>query len=756
MLNRNTKKKSLVIYILVMVLGLSLSLFVSHSITKIELSTLTLVESQMPSQQLTIEFSRLLSEKERLLYEYYATEDTALFKQYNQTNQQLMSALTLLSTFSPSANETEIIENELAQIDIISTQLIKNLDNSSTDWDLARMQLNQITQLRLKTKQRLATIKTRIRDNVLIGYQDTKSQLSHTIWIVNAFSFAIIVIALVVGRYVQAYINESAKSIRLALFPERNPNPILSLDSDENIIYANPAALCLMKNNHIAETQHLNLLPDDYHALIKKLKSTNAQTVSVEHVISTSVLLCEFHWLADVNQIDVHILDITSQKRAEQELTYKAYHYDNTDLFNHHKLNKVLSQSISNSNTKSFSLMLIKLRKYNLLVSNYGFEAVTELSLKISERLKTVINDDNRQGHIDLFQLNEATYSCVFYTERSRKALRDLYQQIESQMEQVFQSSFGSINIELDYGVVRYPDNGDSYNILLKNAHIALDKAADISHSTLVFFDQQLSDKLARQNYLIDELANAIAHNRLSLQYQPQQHLATKRINGAETLCRWQLHGEHISPEEFIGLAEQSGLIIPLGEWILATACQQAKTWQGLGVNICVAVNISPRQFIQPNFVEVVQNALVKTGLQAHLLELEITEGVLMHQEQDTITTLQQLKQLGVALSIDDFGTGYSSLSYLKQFPVDKLKIDQSFIKNLHQSQHDQAIVKTIVDLAKNLNLELIAEGVELEQHFDFLAEIDCDNLQGYLFSRPLKSEQFIEFYKESSEISQI
>ena len=216
---------------------------------------------------------------------------------------------------------------------------------------------------------------------------------------------------------------------------------------------------------------------------------------------------------------------------------------------------------------------------------------------------------------------------------------------------------------------------------------------------------------------------------------------------GIETLVRWRHDDNIVSPAEFIPLAEQSGLIVPIGQWILQQACifTSKLVRQGFS-DIVVAVNVSPRQFSHPGFIQSVKSVLADNQLPAKNLELEITEGVIMHNEEGTLAALHQLKSLGIQLSIDDFGTGYSSLSYMKRFPVDKLKIDQSFIRDMHQNAEDKALVKTIVTMGKSLGLTLIAEGVEESEHVEFLREIACDEIQGYWFSRPLEADDLLKF----------
>ena len=280
----------------------------------------------------------------------------------------------------------------------------------------------------------------------------------------------------------------------------------------------------------------------------------------------------------------------------------------------------------------------------------------------------------------------------------------------------------------------------------------ALAEAKKDEHKHFSMFNMKYAKHIEHSANLIDKLRSVIEKDELFLVFQPQLHLESNKVTGVETLVRWRHEGEIVSPVDFIPLAEQSGLIVPIGEWILNQACLLAKQLVELGnSDIIVAVNVSPRQFSHPSFSASVHNALKKSGLSPRNLELEITEGVFMHNEAATLDVLHELKSFGISLSIDDFGTGYSSLSYLKRLPIDKLKIDQSFIRDCHNNEEDRVIVKTIIELGKSLGLTLIAEGVEEAVHVEFLKSLQCEEIQGYWYSRPIEAAQLFEFMNKTS-----
>lgn len=313
----------------------------------------------------------------------------------------------------------------------------------------------------------------------------------------------------------------------------------------------------------------------------------------------------------------------------------------------------------------------------------------------------------------------------------------------------VFQELF---SVRCSIGVATYPDDGADPDHVLKSADIALNRAKDLGRDTIKQYSEEFDRAVQQRFKILRDLRDALENNQLSLFYQPQIDLRTGAIIGAEALIRWwkpdnsKEGGAFIPPAEFIPVAEQSGLIVEIGAWVLRQACRTAAQWHAQGYDLSIAVNVSGAQFYAGHLVETVRHALAETGLDPHKLELEVTESVFMDDVQQTIATLQELNAMGLQLAIDDFGTGYSSLSYLRQFPIDRLKIDQSFIRNALNNADDAAITRTIVRLAHSLNLRVIAEGVETREHEDFLLAEDCDEVQGYRYSRPVPNDKFIQF----------
>jgi EAL domain-containing protein (putative c-di-GMP-specific phosphodiesterase class I)/ActR/RegA family two-component response regulator len=300
-------------------------------------------------------------------------------------------------------------------------------------------------------------------------------------------------------------------------------------------------------------------------------------------------------------------------------------------------------------------------------------------------------------------------------------------------------------------GLSVFPADGDTPNALIKNAHIAMQRAKEAGGGELQFYTASMKARAMERLRLEGDLRHAVQRDELLLHYQPQVDVRTGRIVGVEALLRW-VHPElgMLSPDRFIDLAEQTGLIVPIGTWVLRTACADARRWHDAGwEGLRVGVNLSGKQFYQPDLIEVVTGVLAESGLAARYLDIELTEGLVMTDIDHALAIMNTLKGLGVQLSLDDFGTGYSSLSYLKRFPIDVLKIDKSFVRDITTDPDAAAIARSIISLAQSLQLQVIAEGVETQEQLSYLTTYRCDQIQGYYFSRPVPAAAFEQLLSE-------
>ena len=445
------------------------------------------------------------------------------------------------------------------------------------------------------------------------------------------------------------------------------------------------------------------------------------------------------------SQVLLVIEDITERKRSEEKIIQLA-NYDNlTGLPNRRLLMNFINQTITLVGRRALyaAVLFIDLDRFKLINDTLGHSAGDELLKEVAERLKKCVRLSDIVGRLggdefiallpDIEQFEDVIIIC---------------KRIYSIFEIPVKLGDHEVSVMTSIGISIYPTDGDDGDTLLRKADVAMYRAKSDGKSCYRFYSESMSHQGSDRLRLENRLRRAVDRGEMYINYQPQVDINTGKICGAEALLRWH-DGEHgmISPKEFIPVAEESGLIIPIGEWILRTACTHAKSWQDKGLNcVKLSVNISLRQFIQKDFAHMVGRILKETGLDANYLELELTESVVMDNAEAVVKILGELKETGVRLAIDDFGTGYSSLIYLKLMPIDIIKIDQSFVRDMAVNVNDAAICDAIIRLAKSLNLEVIAEGVETMEQIELLKRLDCCNIQGYVVSKPLKAEDFEVF----------
>ncbi|MFT5760082.1 MAG: EAL domain-containing protein (putative c-di-GMP-specific phosphodiesterase class I) [Alteromonadaceae bacterium] len=736
---------------LALILGLTLSLIVYNSSTKIEENTFELVNKHIPILNSANQIIEILIEQERNIYEYFTTQDSSVFlKKHQVFNKTFTIQYLIISQEKSFKNQSKLIYNNQKQIAILSEAFHKmvqgkNNHDQNSYWDDLRELLAQISSIRRDMLPALQSIKTSTQQAVIRAQNATHQQVTTSHTLVIFYSFSIILLGGLIAWYIRQSILNNAKMNRLALFPHRNPNPIFSIDTQGSIIFSNPACERLLHKLDYTPEEINRLLPQNFDILCQKIHENNLTFLNVEQTIKDYVLQYNINYLQDIGAYDIHVIDITERKLAEDKVQKLAFYQQTTHLPNQYKLNEDLIIEITQQ--KDFALSIFSIRNFNQIVTAYGVEASDVLVNEFCENLKTKLTDE-----LALYHLNDNQFALICKEKNNESSLQYIAKTIIDIAEKPLITVYGEFFIELNFGFCLYPEHGKDKNHLIKNAHSALSVAEANQYEYFSLFNNNVEEEILHNAKMIDNLRNAITHNELFLVFQPQLDLVQQKVTGIETLVRWKNGDSIISPAEFIPLAEQSGLIVPIGQWILEKACLFAKKLVNLGyVDIVVAVNVSPRQFSHPDFLKSVLQTLRETKLEAKNLELEITEGVFMYNEEVTLCVLNQLKKNSIQLSIDDFGTGYSSLSYLKRFPIDKLKIDQSFIKDCHNSDEDKAIITTIVALGKNLNLTLIAEGVEELEHVDFLKSINCDEIQGYWYSKPLEQDKLIQFINNPS-----
>lgn len=429
-------------------------------------------------------------------------------------------------------------------------------------------------------------------------------------------------------------------------------------------------------------------------------------------------------------------------EQSQQELRFQAYHDDITLLPNEHLLLKTLKENLHN-NKEQKAIIAIEIDRFAAIRSSIGISNSNKMMKLVAERIQAIV-----PPHYFATKLREGQF--VIYIDHV-KTIEELLQfclNLKSAMTDPLQVQLFSLNGNLNIGIALYEDQWTGEELLM-HAQLAMREARQIPQRFL-FYKPYMSKGIADRILLEQDLHNALANNEFYLDYQPQVNLKTGTIESVEALVRWR-HPTRgfVPPDVFIPIAEECGLIIPLGKWILETACTQVKIWEKQGLPpMKVAVNLSLGQLFQQDLVEMVQDILQRTKLDPTFLQLEITESMTMNIDQMT-QLLHELKALGIQIAVDDFGTGYSSLSYLKEFPIDCLKIDRTFVRNVPHNPNDEALVSMIISMAKHLRLKVVAEGIEEVDQLSFLIDGGCDYIQGYLFSKPISPQQITDTYKD-------
>jgi diguanylate cyclase (GGDEF)-like protein/PAS domain S-box-containing protein len=446
------------------------------------------------------------------------------------------------------------------------------------------------------------------------------------------------------------------------------------------------------------------------------------------------------------------VQDITEWKQSEEKLYYLS-HYDGlTGLPNRTLVVDRLSQELSRARWRKrlvavFSLNLDRFQRIN---DTLGHEFGDHLLQTVAARLNHAVRDGDTVA-----RLGGDEFAMILTDVRQEEDVPKIAQKILFSLSKLFVIEGREIFVSGSIGISVHPNDGDDAFTLIKNAETAMHRAKELGKNNFQTYSISMNAKATDRLAMESSLRHALERQEFLLHYQPQVDLKTGRIVGMEALVRWQRPEIGlISPAEFIPILEETGLIVPVGEWILRTACNQNRAWQEDGFpGLRIAVNLSPRQFKQMDLAETVKRILQESHLDADCLELELTENLLMQYTDTTLATLSEWDRMGVRLTIDDFGTGYSSLSYLKRLPIHTLKIDRSFVSDIHASTDDGAIAKAVIAMAHSLKINVVAEGVETLDQLIFLRDHACDQMQGYYFSRPLPPNDAIQCLKEGKRL---
>lgn len=506
------------------------------------------------------------------------------------------------------------------------------------------------------------------------------------------------------------------------------------------------------------ELQCQRMNKDDFDAITNKaVDSMKIGRTEYEHEYPIQLEDGKTRWLlskcnTELNEngepefVSGAVIDITDRKIAEEKTKFIATHDVLTSLPNRFMFSNLLGHTIETAKRYSsrFCVFFIDLDRFKSINDAFGHQSGDRLLIDTAQRLKKCLRSSDVLARIsgDEFVVLAPELDCE---EAAGRVARKIISAIATPMDIQGQNCMVTASV----GIAIYPDHGEDEETLLKHADSAMYVAKEAGKNNYQYYNAASTSLSLERMAMENELRTAIERDELQLQYQAKVDLANDSITGVEALLRWNSPSfGSVSPLSFIPMAEETGMIVPIGAWVLKTACRQMMEWQAQGLPpLCVSVNISARQFQTVELLDHIKIALQESAMPPHLLELEITESMVMHHVDKALAQLHEIKNLGVKIAIDDFGTGYSSLAQLKRFPIDTLKVDRSFIREVAHDLEDQAITDAIIAMGKSLSLTIIAEGVETREQHDFLQAHACDEMQGFYFSRPVAARDFAELY---------
>jgi len=497
----------------------------------------------------------------------------------------------------------------------------------------------------------------------------------------------------------------------------------------------NPLKTALEQNKTVGLTPHCILIRRDGDEFAI---ADSAAPIHDQHGATTGAVIV-FH-------------DVSVARAIEAEMSHLAQHDTLTKLPNRTLLQDRLSQAITTAgrNGTRIAVLFVDLDGFKHINDSLGHAIGDRLLQSVAKRLLASVRTSDtvtRVGGDEFVVLLSEVAHAGDAGVKAGKILAALNAPLEIDQH--------NLRVTASIGVTTYPDDGQETAMLIKNADLAMYQAKENGRNNYQFFEKDMNVRAIERQSVEENLCFALDRDELVMHYQPKINLKTGEITGVEALIRWQ-HPERglIGPLQFISVAEDCGLMLPIGNWVLRESCRQAKAWQDAGLRpIEMAVNVSSVEFRNEDFLEGVRAILEETGLSPHYLGLELTESVLMQHAEFTVPVLKKLKAMGVRLAIDDFGTGYSSLSYLRQFPIDTLKVDQSFVNGINADTDDATIINAVINMGSNLNHRVIAEGVETVEQVAFLQAHGCDEGQGYYFSRPVPAAQFAKLLEAGTTI---
>ncbi|MEB3310716.1 MAG: EAL domain-containing protein [Snowella sp.] len=538
---------------------------------------------------------------------------------------------------------------------------------------------------------------------------------------------------------------QSTDLMRFMSFAELSPNPIIEIDFNGHILYLNPAASIKFKLIQKEGLNHPILA-----GLLNQAQNIRGNLLLREVQVKNEIYEQYVHYLTEHKVIRSYLSDVTQAKQTEASLTYQNFHNALTELPNRVWFEEQLAIAIAKAqrDNEIMAVMFLEFDNLSTVINSFGYDCGDQVLKSVAQRLTECLG-----ASASIANWKTDQFVLLHKNPGDQAEIIHLAQKILNALEGLLEVSGQRLHLKGRIGIALYPQQGEDAATLLKNAHTALDQGYEDGRHAYAFYDAKAASKSTILLKLENLLYEALEQRQFYLTYQPQVNLKSHAITRIEALLRWK-HPDlgEISPVKLVPLAEKTDLIIPIGHWILESACQQNKRWQDSGIPpLPITINLSLRQFQEPNLVETLTGILQKTELDPQWLEIELTETTIMANQDLSLSVLQQLQSLGVRIALDDFGTGQGSFQCLQQFKVDSLKIDSSFILNLHQRPQDLALINAMIQLGHSYHTRVIAEGVENEAVVNRLQELDCDDLQGFWFCQPLKTEDATQFLRQST-----
>lgn len=533
---------------------------------------------------------------------------------------------------------------------------------------------------------------------------------------------------------------------------------IITINNNGTIGYINPAAEQIFgySFNEIVDKNIMLLIPElfdgDCNSFSVDDKCNNASLEVVGNKKDGSTLPIEFtiskFYVRDKYFFTIILRDITERKQYEETIKYQALYDSLTGLPNRFLLKERIGIEISHAKhtNQKLAVMYLDLDRFKLINDTLGHDTGDKLLKEVAKKLKSCVSTEDTVA-----RLGGDEFVILLSGIKHEENVGKIAMQILDIIRQPLIIDNHELYLTISIGVTFYPDDGVDDETLITNADVAMYRAKEKGKNNFQIYTPSLNDKALERLAMENSLRRALEYGEFVVHYQPKVNTNTEKLIGMEALVRWQ-HPNWglIPPQKFIPLAEETGLIVPIGEWVLRTACAQNKAFQNAGLPpLKVAVNLSSIQFELQNLTTMVSKILEETGLDPQYLELEITESIAMQNIEHTLKIIHELKAMGVEFAIDDFGTGYSSLSQLNNFSINKLKIDKSFVSKIDGNKDNSIIATTVMALGKNLQLGVVAEGVETKAQADFFKQTECDEMQGYFFGKPMSNEDFEKFYLE-------